>query len=140
MPRPRHLPLDDALLDLDEAAALCKVSPSRWKAYAARFPRLVRACRKVQVNPQGPGVDRWLKSALIEHMHLDLACSPGRPGAPVPTAGKRSGDLTGFMSQREGSDSPARYHSPARDVSGHSSAPLRTTTACPGRGLHAEAS
>ena len=53
MPRPRLLPLDDALLDAEEASALCKVSRSRWDAYAQRFPALVRGRRLVQVNPDG---------------------------------------------------------------------------------------
>jgi hypothetical protein len=67
--------LDDALLDAEEASSLCKVSRSRWDAYAARFPALVRGRRLVQVNPEGRGSMRWLKSACIEHIHLELAHS-----------------------------------------------------------------
>lgn len=73
MPRLRpSLPTDDALLDMREAGALCKVHWKRWPAYAERFPALQRALRVVQVNPEGQGVKRWLKSAVIEHMHLEL--------------------------------------------------------------------
>lgn len=73
MPRPRPLPTDDALLSMAEAGALCKVSAKRWPAYAERFPVLRRSKRVVQVNPTGTGVDRWLKSGVIEHMHRELA-------------------------------------------------------------------
>ena len=50
-------------------------------------------------------------------------------------AGRRSGDLAGFMSQREGFDSSARYHeSPVRCAVGR---PTPVTGARrPGRGRH----
>lgn len=73
MPRPRPLPPEDALLSAAEACALVKVSRSRWDCYAKRFPALVRGRRIVQVNPQGKGVYRWLRSALVAHMHNELA-------------------------------------------------------------------
>ncbi len=72
MPRQRPLPLEDLLLNATEACAICKVSRSRWDGYAKRFPALVRGCRIVQVNPTGKGVARWLKSAVIEHIHREL--------------------------------------------------------------------
>lgn len=72
MPRQRPLPLDDALLNASEACAICKVSRSRWDTYAKRFQALLRGCRIVQVNPTGKGVARWLKSAVIEHIHREL--------------------------------------------------------------------
>ncbi len=50
-----------------------KVSESRWDGYWKRFPALKRGCRIVQVNPQGKGVRRWLRSAVIQHMHTELA-------------------------------------------------------------------
>lgn len=80
MPRPRPLPPEDALLSAAEASALVHVSRSRWDAYARRFPALVRGRRIVQVNPEGKGVYRWLRSAVIEHMHRELARE--RPPAP----------------------------------------------------------
>ena len=43
MPRPRTLPLDDALLDMAEASTLCKVAKGRWNGYWKRFPALRRA-------------------------------------------------------------------------------------------------
>ena len=87
MPRPRQLPLDDALLDRDDSSSLIKVSPNRWDAYYRRFPALMRARRVVQVNEQGRGVFRWLRSGLIEHIHLELAndrppVPPKNPPAP----------------------------------------------------------
>jgi hypothetical protein len=135
VPRPRPLPLDDALLSAEEASTLVKVSRSRWDAYAHRFHALVRGRRIVQANPHGKGVVRWLRSAVIAHMHLELARE--RPTAPASlphAAGKRSGDLAGFMSRSAGSDSPARNHSaPVRDVRGAPLAP-DTDAACPDRG------
>lgn len=73
MPRPRILPIDDALLSAGEACVLVHVSRSRWDAYAKRYRALTRGRRVVQANPGGRGVYRWLKSALIEHMHVELA-------------------------------------------------------------------
>ena len=72
MPRPRPVPIDDALLNAEEASALCKVSRNRWDNYVKRFPTLLRGRRNVQVNPTGKGVYRYLKTAVIEHMHYDL--------------------------------------------------------------------
>lgn len=73
MPRPRELPADDRLLSAAEAGAICKVSRSRWDGYAARFPLLMRGRRLVQVTPGGRGTMRWLKSAIIAHLHTELA-------------------------------------------------------------------
>ena len=72
MPRPRILPLDDALLDAEEASTLCKVYRSRWDGYVKRFPTLLRGRRIVRANPVGKGVARYLRSSVIEHMHVDL--------------------------------------------------------------------
>jgi len=72
VPRQRQLPTDDALLSAGEACALVHVSRSRWDAYAKRFPALIRGRRLVQANPNGKGVYRWLRSAVIEHMHDEL--------------------------------------------------------------------
>jgi len=72
VPRPRPLPLDDALLNALEASTLCKVSRSRWDDYVTRYPTLLRGRRLVQVNPTGKGVMRYLRSAVIEHIHHDL--------------------------------------------------------------------
>jgi hypothetical protein len=135
VPRPRPLPSDDALLSAEEACALVHVSRSRWDAYAARFHALVRGRRIVQVNPKGKGVTRWLKSAVIEHMHHELAREREAAPASLPhAAGRTSGDVAGFMSRKAGSDSPARYQSaPVRDVRGTPLAPV-TPAACPDRG------
>lgn len=73
MPRQRQLPLEDALLSAGEACALVHVSRSRWDGYAKRFPALLRGRRVVRVNPTGKGVVRWLRSALVEHMHCELS-------------------------------------------------------------------
>ena len=73
MPRHRVLPTDDALLSAREACVLVHISPSRWFGYAKRFRALTRGRRVVQANPGGKGVYRWLKSAVIEHMHVELA-------------------------------------------------------------------
>ena len=73
MPRVRQLPQDDALLSAGEACVLVHVSRSRWDSYAKRFRALTRGRRVVQANPGGKGVYRWLKSAVIEHMHVELA-------------------------------------------------------------------
>ncbi|MFO0931977.1 MAG: hypothetical protein U1E39_04630 [Planctomycetota bacterium] len=73
MPRPRILPTDDALLTAAEAGALVHVSRSRWDAYWRRYEALVRGRRIVRANPNGKGVSRWLKSAVIHHMHCELA-------------------------------------------------------------------
>ena len=49
-------------------------------------------------------------------------------------AGRRSGDLAGFMSRSAGFDSPARYYfAPVRDLCGRPLAPV-TNTACLDRG------
>jgi len=72
MPRPRQQPLEDALLSAGEACALIHVSRSRWDGYASRFAALKRGRRIVQANPNGKGVVRWLRSAVIAHMHLEL--------------------------------------------------------------------
>lgn len=72
MPRPRQLPLEDALLSASQAGGLVHVSRSRWDAYSKRFPALIRGRRIVQANPRGKGVARWLRSAVIEHMHDEL--------------------------------------------------------------------
>jgi hypothetical protein len=82
VPRPRPLPATDALLSAAEACALVHVSRSRWDAYALRFPALVRGRRIVQANPGGKGVVRYLRSALVEHMHTELARE--RPSPPRP--------------------------------------------------------
>lgn len=74
MPRPRELPTDDCLLSAAEAGAICKVSRSRWDGYVARFTLLRRGRRLVQVTPGGRGTIRYLKSAVIAHLHLELAC------------------------------------------------------------------
>ena len=73
MPRARELPADDRLLSAGEAGAMCKVSRSRWDSYSARFQLLLRGRRLVQVTPGGRGTMRWLKSAVIAHLHLELA-------------------------------------------------------------------
>ena len=78
MPRPRTLPLDDVLLDKKEAQAFLHVSESRWYGYVERYPALRRGRRLLQVNPDGSGVMHYLKSALIEHIHTELA-SERRP-------------------------------------------------------------
>lgn len=80
MPRPKAYPVEDALLNATEACGLVHVSRSRWDAYARRYPALRRGRRIVQANPNGKGVARWLRSALIQHMHDELA--PDR--APEP--------------------------------------------------------
>ena len=72
MPRPRELPTDDCLLAAGEACGLCKVSRSRWDGYSKRFPLLLRGRRLVQVTPGGRGTMRWLKSAVIAHLHFEL--------------------------------------------------------------------
>jgi hypothetical protein len=72
VPRPRQIPPEDALLSAAEASGLVKVSRSRWDAYVKRFPTLLRGRRLVRVNPDGKGVMRYLKSAVIEHIHVDL--------------------------------------------------------------------
>jgi len=81
MPRPLPLPLDDCLCSASEAGAICKVSRSRWDSYVRRFSALLRGRRLVQATPGGRGTMRWLKSALIEHLHRELSCR--RPDAPV---------------------------------------------------------
>ena len=53
---------------------MCKVSRSRFDAYAKRFPLLMRGRRLVQATPGGRGTIRYLKSAVIAHLHLELAC------------------------------------------------------------------
>ena len=73
MPRSRELPTDDCLLAAGEACGLCKVSRSRWDGYSKRFPLLLRGRRLVQVTPGGRGTMRWLKSAVIAHLHLELS-------------------------------------------------------------------
>ncbi len=135
MPRPRPYPLDDALLSAEEACALVHVSRSRWDAYARRFHVLLRGQRLLQVTPGGRGSMRWLKSAVIEHMHTELAREREAAPASLPrVAGRTSGDVAGFMSRKAGSDSPARYQSaPVRDVRGTPLAPV-TPAACPDRG------
>jgi len=72
MPRHRPLPPEDALLNAVEASSLVKVSRSRWDAYVKRFPALLRGRRIVQVNPTGKGVARYLRSAIVEHIHREL--------------------------------------------------------------------
>ena len=73
MPRPRELPTDDCLLSAAETGAICKVSRSRLDGYVKRFPLLMRGRRLVQVTPGGRGTIRYLKSAVIAHLHLELA-------------------------------------------------------------------
>ncbi len=73
MPRPRELPNEDCLLSAAEAGAICKVSRSRWDSYVARFPLLMRGRRLVQVTPGGRGTMRYLRSAVIAHLHLELS-------------------------------------------------------------------
>jgi len=82
VPRQRQYPTDDALLSAGESCALVHVSRSRWDGYARRHPALIRGRRIVRANPNGKGVARWLKSALIEHMHDELK----RDRAPEPVA------------------------------------------------------
>jgi len=83
VPRLRPLPIDDALLAAAEACALVKVSRSRWDAYARRFRALVRGRRIVQVNPHGKGVVRWLRSAVVAHIHLELSYDRPAPSGDV---------------------------------------------------------
>lgn len=61
---------------------MCKVSRSRWDSYVARFTLLMRGRRLVQVTPRGRGTMRYLKSAVIAHLHLELASERDR--APEP--------------------------------------------------------
>lgn len=85
MPRARPLPADDALLCRQLAGAMVGVTKSRWDAYAARFECLRRGRRVVQVNPEGKGVFRWLRSSIVAHMHTELANDrPPTPKAPKP--------------------------------------------------------
>lgn len=84
MPRPRQLPLEDSLLSATEACGLVHVSRSRWDAYARRYPALRRGRRIVQANPTGKGVARWLRSAVIQHMHDELACERSPEPDEVP--------------------------------------------------------
>lgn len=84
MPRPRQLPLEDSLLSATEACGLVHVSRSRWDAYARRFKALNRGRRVVHATPGGKGVVRWLRSSIVEHMHLELRFD--RPHAPVEDA------------------------------------------------------
>ena len=81
MPRARILPVEDALLSAAEACALVHVSRSRFDAYAKRFPALIRGRRIVHANPNGKGVVRYLRSAVIAHMHVELTYD--RALAPV---------------------------------------------------------
>jgi len=73
VPRPRALPVEDSLLSAAEACALVHVSRSRWDAYARRFKALIRGRRIVRANPGGKGVVRYLRSSVIEHMHVELS-------------------------------------------------------------------
>jgi len=82
MPRPRELPADDCLLSALEAGAICKVSRSRWDCYSKRFPLLMRGRRLVQASPGGRGTMRWLKSAIVAHLHIELTADR----APTPVA------------------------------------------------------
>lgn len=92
MPRPRILPTEDGLLSAAEASGLVKVSRSRWDAYVKRFPTLLRGRRLVRVNAEGKGVMRYLKSAVIEHIHLELAND--RPPTPKPSRPPKSATAT----------------------------------------------
>jgi len=89
MPRPRILPTEDALLSAVEACALVHVSRSRWDAYARRFKALSRGRRVVQANPGGKGVVRYLRSSIIEHIHIELTFD--RPEACVEVAANGAG-------------------------------------------------
>jgi hypothetical protein len=84
VPRPKAYPETDALLSATEACGLVHVSRSRWDAYARRFPALVRGRRIVRANPGGNGVARWLRSALVEHMHDELERDRAPEPAEVP--------------------------------------------------------
>lgn len=71
MPRAR-LPLDDGLLTAGEAAARICISKNRWWTYYRRHECLVRGRRVVRVDEDGRGVYRWLRSAVIAHIHNEL--------------------------------------------------------------------
>jgi len=104
---------------------MCKVEKDRWPAYAERFDALRAGRRFVRVNPSGPGVKRWLKSAVLRHMHEEMARERSTRPLPTIVAGRTSGDVAGFMSRKEGSDSPARYPSAqVRDARGTPRAPV----------------
>jgi hypothetical protein len=64
--------VEDALLDKHEAAAILAMGPETFVRYAARWPSLARGARVVRVRPSGRGRVRWLKSAVLEHLRLEL--------------------------------------------------------------------
>ena len=90
MARTKPLPVQDALLTARLAAALIGMSKSRWWAYARRYPALVRGRRFVSVmgGKQSP---RWLQSALVEHMHLELPSFIEKPDEQAADAAEKAG-------------------------------------------------
>ena len=100
VPTQCQLPPEDALLSAGEACALVHVSRSRWDAYAKRFRALTRGRRVVQANPSGRGVYRWLKSAVIEHMHVELA-NDRDPTSDLVEATEVEGDDAVASSEQE---------------------------------------
>ena len=88
---PRHtLPLDDELLTAKDAAAILKMHVDAWsnRAKPDEPPSLRHGLRRPRVGAQSRGVYRWLRSAMIEHIHRELPAvrtAPWLAGRATPT-------------------------------------------------------
>lgn len=73
-PRPVWWPEVDRLLTAGEAAALVGIKPGRWSWHADQFDVLCRGRRWVKSRPEVKNpVPRWLLSAVLRHIHEELA-------------------------------------------------------------------
>lgn len=86
MARAPVLPTRDRLLSKRACARLLGFHVTYWNRYYRQFTRLVRGRRYRSAKPGGKGVPRWLESAVIAHMHLDLVSQPAAPIALPPAA------------------------------------------------------
>lgn len=81
---------DDTLLSIAQCCRkLGGIHPKNWPAYAARWEALRDGERIVRVRPDGRGRSRWLRSAVVRHIVVEL--KRGAAAVPEQRASARQG-------------------------------------------------
>lgn len=73
-PKPEWWPETDRLLRASEARSLVGVTKGRWRSYVERYDTLSDGERTVFAHEGATrGSPRWLLSAVLRHIHEELA-------------------------------------------------------------------
>lgn len=63
---------NERLLSARECAGLVGISERSWRDYARRWPALVEGFVPLRLRPGTRGRDKWLYSAVHQHMTVEL--------------------------------------------------------------------